>query len=394
MPSDDSGPNSPSAEPGLPPPPPPGAPFLERRDDPVSATGAPGAELPRAIAIPEQAQHFVPSAAWSRRRVLGVVGNALLQTAIFFGIVGVLNLDHLGTVPMYFWGLGVGIGLMILIAGVTRPGPIALTIDRDGVTYEDSSFTLRTGWANVTRIVQLGRDETTLALRLGAPSASFERSGRVQPWRRVPYPWDATIPLAPFTDGDASREAQALVAGALPHLSGIPSLLEAPHSESLGRRVVGFVVGVVPLAVLALVVNLMAGDPAPTAVLRMAIIGGLGAMALLRWNGTTGERIVDQVTRLALGPSAEPRWKAVSVILRAHAVYIAILLLTLSVSLLGTANLEAKYGPPHVCWKNDEGKISGCLLATGAMRGAVGTREVTCFFVEPLPSTPQTFHCK
>jgi hypothetical protein len=383
------------------PPPPSALPTAPPPDSPdflwLSPT-APGATLPDPKPMARDEEVFVTTRDWDRRRTLRIVGNALLQAGIFIGIVAVLNLDHLGAVPVLWWSIGVALGVVVLIGGLTRPGAVSLTLTEGGFSYEDGSFRIQSAWSNVARLVQLGGDEPALALRLHAPATAWERTSRAKPWRLVPYPWDTTVPLAPFTLGDPSREAQALVAGALPALQGVPSNVEAPHAETSGRRAIGFLIGLVPLGALAIVTNLVSGDAVPLALLRTAIIAGLGAMALIRWNGTTGERSVDYVARVILGPAKESKRSAIAVLLRTQGVFIAILLVTVALSLsVGAAtasSLTAKYGPAHTCWKNDAGKISGCQLSDGTMRGTVGTTQVTCYFTEPVPSTPQIFHCR
>ena len=359
------------------------------------APNAPGASLPDPQPIPGGEMRTPVTPAWRRRWLLTVIGNAAMQLAIFVGIAVVLNAGNLSRVPTVMWVLGIGIAILSLTAGLQRPGATALALDANGITFEHSSYRLKTDWGNVARLVQLGRDETTLALRLAVPAVDWERAGSAQPWRRIPYPWDMTIPLQPFTLGEPERRVQQLVAGAVPALRGVPSSVEAPHAETPGRRAAGFIIGLVPLAVLMVGYSLLLHDSLTTLVLRTLIICGLGAMSLARWNGITGERTADYVARVALGPAREPKTAVVPVLARMYAVYAVFLVLGFALSMSGTSaeDLTAKYGPAHTCWKNDAGKISGCKLSTGVMLGTVGKTQVTCFFHEPLSDTT-TFHCK
>ena len=379
------------ARPTLPPPPkPPTTPeFMWIAPD------APGATLPDPQPIPGGEMRYSVTPSWRRRWLLAVIGSAAMQLAIFVGIGVVLNAGNLALVPSTMWVFGIAIAVASLFS-LRRPGPIAITLTEDAISYEASSFRLRCGWGSVAGLVQLGRDETTLALRLAQPEVEWERSGGAHPWRRTPYPWDMTIPLQPFTMGDPERRVQRLVAGALPSLQGVPSSVEAPHAETPGRRAAGFLIGLLPLAILMVVFSLLLHDTPATMLLRTLIICGLGAISLARWNGTTGERTADYVARVVLGPANEPRKAVVPVLARMYAVYGVFLVLGYALSLSGTStdDLIATYGPAHTCWKSTAGKISGCELSTGQMVGTVGPTQVTCFFREPLSTTTTTFHCK
>jgi hypothetical protein len=357
---------------------------------------APGATLPPPLPLPDWEMRFAVTSAWRRRWLLGVLGNAGMQLALIAGIGFVLNGGDLAGIPTVMWSIGIGLALFVLVVGLMRPGPLALTLTEGGFNFEHSSFRLQAGWGSVVRLVQLGRDESTLALRLDKPGVAWERPTNAKPWRRTPYPWDTTVPLEPFALGDQSRQVQARVAGAVPALQGVPAEVVAAHAETPGRRAAGFIIGLVPIAVGMAVLSQVLGDGPVTAFLRTAIMVGLGALTLARWNGTTGERTADYVARVALGPSQEPRRTLIPVLARVYAPYalflgIGFVLWTTSAP---SVDLTAKYGPAHTCWKNDAGLISGCLMRDGTMRGDFGGTEVTCFFVEPLPATQTVFHCK
>jgi hypothetical protein len=229
-----------------------------------------------------------------------VIGNAALQLAIFVGIGFILNAGNLAAVSPVMWAFGLGIALLALVASLRRPGPIALLLTADGITFEHSCFRLMADWDQVIRVVQLGADQTTLALQLEESAAFWERLASTQPWRRIPYPWDTTVPLEPFTLGDASNRVQRWVAGALPALRGVPSSVEAPRAETARRRAAGLAIGLLPLVALMVAYSLLLRDSPATLVLRALIICGLGAMSLARWNGTTGERTADFVARVVL----------------------------------------------------------------------------------------------
>ncbi len=388
--------------------------------DDVDADEAPTAPLPPAAPVPREAPAFLwlaPSApgavlpdpepiaggdvrctvtpAWRRRWLAGVIGHAALELAIFVGIAFILNAGDLAAVPLVMWAMGLGFALLALVTGLRRPRPIALLLTADGITFEHSSYHLMANWDQVVRVVQLGADQAKLALRLEGSAAVWERPTSARPWRRIPYPWDTTVPLEPFTMGDASNHVQRWVAGALPALRGVPSSVEAPHAETPSRRAAGFAIGLLPLVALIVAFSLFLRDSPATLVLRALIICGLGAMSLAGWNGTTGERTADFVARVVLGGSNQPRRAAVPVLARVYASYVVFIALGFTLSMASTSadGLAAKYGPAHTCWTNQTGKITGCALRGGAMLGVTGVTEVTCFFAEPLPAGTLTFHC-
>jgi hypothetical protein len=328
----------------------------------------------------------------ARNAVLVVVPVAALLFVVF-GRISTFTLPVL---------LGAAIGTFVNGA---RRGPRGLTLASEGITYRDASFTLVAPWSDVDSFVRLAARSNAVAIRLGGSSVVKEDRFPVgAPWRRQPYPFDRTIPLEPFIDGDPEQAVIARLRDVLPAVFESDLPLERRPQVRTQWRAIGLAAALVPAAIAGAVATVLLGPRAFEAqtlraigVVAIIVVGSVTG-ALWRWNALTGERTMDFIGRALVAPRAGERGADVARALAPTYLVLAVaLVLGFGIGRLGAATdaggLVATYGQAHTCYLNADHKISGCLLNDRTTRGAATNSTVTCYFNEPLPTGTVTYHC-
>jgi len=324
-----------------------------------------------------------------------VAGGAVL--ALFFVVSGRLTPAALPYV--------VAVAVGILIGGARQRGSRGLDLTTHGVTYRATLFTLSAPWGDVDSLIRLAPRPAAFALHLARPASVTEkRLPFGAPWRRQPYPFDRTIPLEEFLDGDL----EASVIGRLRDLK--PSLLTSEPAllprqpVRLEWRALGWIVGLVPFALGGgIIVALLAPPPFDAFTARLigaqaVFLAGALTVSLLRWHAPTGERTMDYVGRGLAAPRAgERRSDVVRPLASIYAIFVFAVAVGVGLGRLNastTGDPFATYGQAHTCYFDTNHKISGCRLNDGTMRGQATNELVTCYFNEPLPESAVTFHCR
>lgn len=303
----------------------------------------------------------------------------------------------------------VGLIVVVAIGSVANPVRQArarrLEMTAETVTYRDAWFTLAAPWDDVTALVRLRPTPSALALRLDTSALVTEKKALFgAPWRRQPYPFDRTIPLEPFIDGDPTDAVIARLREFMPELFDGEPMLEPGPPVTTRWRILGVAAGLVPLALggavaIAWFVRLpLDAATARLIVIEAIILAGVLIFTLWRRVGTTGERMMDYIGRSLAAPRAEePRIGMVRVVAPTYVRLLVFVAMGASLGLLETAttrsDLESTFGPPHTCYFDSNRKISGCLMSTGITTGTATGTLITCYFHEPLPVDTVTFHC-
>jgi hypothetical protein len=358
---------------------------------------------PSPVAAGDAWEHvFHATSAGRRRGNVQALASAGTSVLVFAVVLLVASSGHLDRVPLVFYGLmGVAVATQLWTAA-RRWSNESLSLSKDRVEYHCASYTIEARWSSVERVVSVGSRPTALALGLDRDSVTWEKRGRVRPWRRRPYRYARTIPIEPFIDDDPDSQVMAAIWAAAPRLLGAEPADVRPRGQAWGTRLLAFAIGVTPFAI---VVGGLNGhqwsEPLtlaalPEMIVSMALIGALLVQDLWAWNGTTAERIVDWVGRVVTRPEANERRRdvigAVAATWGRFAMFLLIGLMLAISSRPSDASLEAQYGPAHSCWMAGN-TVVGCTLADGSSFGNQSGTAATCWFVEPATRSTR-FHCR
>jgi hypothetical protein len=219
------------------------------------------------------------------------------------------------------WLAAGGIGVPLPLAGILAIVSLAgayrrhtrrtLSIGRGGVSYSEAPWlALQSAWANVERIVLLGKRPTSIALLLRESGRTGQTRRRPFGWlTSTPYPLERTIPLEPFFDAIRGPEIQTRLLFLAPELFGPPpTRLERPPRRRRAR-LLGLAIILLPLVVaFGAVVYAQLDNDLTTATrldIGFAFIVSLvvSPLLLIRNLGLTGERLFDAVGRIVLRPA-------------------------------------------------------------------------------------------
>jgi hypothetical protein len=334
-----------------------------------------------------------------RKAWLRIARNAVLTVVpvatLLWVMVGRLSIVTLALL------LGGAVGIVI---NGRRRGPRELELASTGITYRDGSFTLASSWANVDSLVRLAPRPSALAMRLASSSIVVEnRFPKGAPWRQQPYPFDRTIPLEPFLDGDPDQVVTARLREVMPSLFGTDPQLEPREPLTVRWRATGLAASLVPVSLAGAVVLVLFGPrpldaQAVRVIVAVAIVlVGVLIVGLWRWHAASGERTMDYIGRGLIAPRAgESRVGVMKALAPTYGVLVLSIALGLGLGRLAApagGGLAATYGQAHTCYLNADHKISGCLLNNGTTRGTPTNAVLTCYFDEPIPTGTVTYHC-
>ncbi|MFL5679459.1 MAG: hypothetical protein ACJ77B_02520 [Chloroflexota bacterium] len=216
-----------------------------------------------------------------------------------------------------------GVAAALLIAGTVARWHVrnkqTLELDDAGVTYEEQGLRIRSLWPNIEHLVRTGPRATDLGLGLRVAGVVNETySAKTARWRRKPYPYDRTIPLAPFVDTFSGSEVERLIRDHAPAaLEGNVGSIDVPHATPTQRRL-GLVVVALPslaaAALLAIHITTRSLSPGTIRPIAFAFVVGLVVIPVL-WVGRadTGERFSQNIGRVLVDPRrGESRRRAVT----------------------------------------------------------------------------------
>jgi hypothetical protein len=338
----------------------------------------------------------------ARRKVwLRIARNTIVAagavSAFFFVVSGRLTASVLPYV--------VGVAGATLIAGARQRGSRGLELTPDGVTSRATLFTLSAHWSDIDSLVRLAPRPAALALHIARPASVTEKRLPLgAPWRRQPYPFDRTIPLEQFLDGDLEESVIRRLREVKPSLFASEPALLPRQPVRLGWRALGLIAGLAPFALVGgIVIAVLAPPPFDAFTARLiaaqaVFLAGALSVSLWRWHAPTGERTMDYVGRgLAAPRTGERRSDVVRPLAYIYAIFVVAVAVGFGLGRLNastTGDLVATYGQAHACYFDTSHKLSGCRLNDGTIRGRVTTTLVTCYFNEPLPVSATTFHCR
>jgi hypothetical protein len=335
-----------------------------------------------------------------RKAWLRIARNAVL-TVVPVATLLLVIVGRLSTVTLPLL-LGAAVG--IVINGVRR-GPRGLELASEGITYRDGSFTLAASWANVDSLVRLAPRPSALAIRLASSAVVVENRFPIgAPWRQQPFPFDRTIPLEPFIDGDPDQAVTARLREVMPSLFGMDPQLVPREPVRVRWRAIGLGASLVPVTLAGAIALALLG-PRPLDAQTLRVIGavaivlvGVLMVGLWRWHAASGERTMDYIGRGLVAPRAgESRLGVVRALAPTYGVLVLSVAIGLGVGRLAAAPTgggpAARYGQAHTCYFNANHKISGCVFNDGTTRGTATNAVVTCYFDEPVPAGTLTYHC-
>src|SRR5258706_13386510 len=229
--------------------------------------------------------------AWLRVARNSIVAAAAVS-AFFFVISGRLTASALPYV--------VAVAGATLIAGARQRGSRGLELTAKGVTSRATLFPLTAPWSDIDSLVRLAPRPAALALHLSRPANVTEKRLPLgAPWRRQPYPFDRTIPLEQFLDGDLGESVIRRLREVEPSLFASDPALLPRQPVRLGWRALGLIAGLVPFALVGgIVIAIFAPPPFDAFTARLiaaqaVFLAGALAGSLLRLHAATGEPTID-----------------------------------------------------------------------------------------------------